>query len=383
MQQMRNHFAIVGIGETAVGKLSDKTALALRLEAAVAAIRDAGLVKSDIDGIIATQLRTNPQPNYSALLAECLGIMPAYVTDIALGGAAASSMIVNAASVIASGICSTVLCVSGDSRSSARARNDGRSRPSEDVKNLFGAGAAPIQYALAARRHMHEYGTTSRQFGAVAVACRKHASLNAAAQMRKPITLEDHQNSPIIADPFRLLDCSLFSDGAAAMIVTSAERARDCPQPPVYIRGMGYSCEHVDVVASRSMTNTAARGASRQAFKMAEITPADVDVAELYDCFTSVVLVTLEDYGFCKKGESGAFVEGARVELGGSLPVNTHGGLLSHAHIGGISHIAEAVTQLRHKAGSRQVKDAKIAAASGQCGELGIHVTLILDNFSH
>ena len=189
MQQMRNHFAIVGIGETAVGKLSDKTALALRLEAAVAAIRDAGLVKSDIDGIIATQLRTNPQPNYSALLAECLGIMPAYVTDIALGGAAAASMIVNAATVIASGICSTVLCVSGDSRSSSRARNDGRRRPTEDVKNLFGAGAAPIQYALAARRHMHEYGTTSRQFGAVAVACRKHASLNAAAQMRKPITL--------------------------------------------------------------------------------------------------------------------------------------------------------------------------------------------------
>ena len=170
---------------------------------------------------------------------------------------------------------------------------------------------------------MHEYGTTSRQFGAVAVACRKHASLNAAAQMRKPITLEDHQNSPIIADPFRLLDCSLFSDGAAAMIVTSAERARDCPQPPVYIRGMGYSCEHVDVVASRSMTNTAARGASRRLQDGGDYT-RNVDVAELYDCFTSVVLVTLEDYGFCKKGESGAFVEGARVELGGSLPVNTH-----------------------------------------------------------
>ena len=383
MSGIGGQFAIVGIGETPVGKLPDRTALSLRLEASVAAMRDAGIEKQEIDGIITTQMRSNPQPNYSALLAERLGIMPAYVTDISLGGAAAASMIVNAAATIASGLCSTVLCVSGDSRSSARAQSQSRQRSiseAEDLRNLFGAGAAPIQYALAARRHMYEYGTSSRQFGAVAVACRRHAALNPAAQMRKPITIEDHQNSKMIADPFRLLDCSLISDGAAALIVTRADRARDCRQPPVYILGTGYSCEHSEIVSSRSMTMTAARGAARQAFESAGISPQDVDVAELYDCFTAVVLVTLEDYGFCKKGEGGGFVEGGRIELEGALPVNTHGGLLSHAHIGGISHLTEAVTQLRHQAGLRQVNDARIAVASGQCGEMGIHVTLLFGN---
>jgi len=373
--------AIAGIGETPIGKLPDRTALSLRLEASVAAMQDAGIQKREIDGVITTQMRSSPQPNYSALLAERLGIAPTYVTDISLGGAAAASMIVNAATTIASGLCSTVLCVSGDSRSSARARL--RSRPrsmseAQDLRNLFGAGAAPIQYALAARRHMHEYGTSSLHFASVAVACRRHASMNAAAQMRKPITIEDHQKSPLIADPFRLLDCSLVSDGAAAMIVTRADRARDCRQPPVYLRGTGYSCEHSEIVGSHSMTTTAARGAARQAFGRAGIVHKDVDVAELYDCFTSVVLVTLEDYGFCGKGEGGVFVQGGKIELGGRLPVNTHGGLLSHGHIGGISHLIESVSQLRHQAGLRQVKDAHIAVASGQCGELGIHVTLLL-----
>jgi acetyl-CoA acetyltransferase len=339
--------------------------------------------KREIDGVITTQMRSHPQPNYSALLAERLGITPTYVTDISLGGAAAASMIVNAAATIGSGVCSTVLCVSGDSRSSARARSQSRRRlagEAEDLRNLFGAGAAPIQYALAARRHMHEYGTSSRQFGAVAVACRRHAAMNPAAQMRQPITIEDHQNSPLIADPFRLLDCSLISDGAAAMIVTRIDRAGDCRQPPVHILGMGYSCEHSEIASSRSMTTTAARGAARQAFEMAGVTAADVDVAELYDCFTAVVIVTLEDYGFCQKGEGGSFVEGGRIEIGGDLPVNTHGGLLSHAHIGGISHLTESVIQLRHQAGLRQVKDARVAVAGGQCGELGIHVTLLLAN---
>jgi len=344
-------------------------------------MRDAGIQKHQIDGVITTQMRSNPQPNYSALLAERMGIAPAYVTDISLGGAAAASMIVNAAATIEAGLCSTVLCVSGDSRSSARTQS--RSVPrfvteAKDLRNLFGAGAAPIQYALAARRHMHEYGTSSRDFGAVAVACRRHASMNAAAQMRKPITIEDHQSSPLIADPFRLLDCSLVSDGAAAMIVTRVDRASDCRQPPVYLRGTGYSCEHSEIVASRSMTTTAAQAAARQAFERAGMAPRDVDVAELYDCFTSVVLVTLEDYGFCKKGDGGAFVQGGQIEFGGRLPVNTHGGLLSHGHIGGISHIIESVAQLRHQAGLRQVKDAHIGVASGQCGELGIHVTLVL-----
>jgi acetyl-CoA acetyltransferase len=225
---------------------------------------------------------------------------------------------------------------------------------------------------------MHEYGTTSEQFGAVAVACRTHACLNPNAQMRNPMSLEDHQKSRMIADPFRLLDCSLVSVGAGALIVTSSARARDLAKPPVYVLGMGYSCRFGSGAYAESLTTVAGRDASSQAFRMAGLAPNDVDLAELYDCFTYVVIVTLEDYGFCRKGEGGGFVENGRIQLGGDLPVNTHGGLLSQAHVGGILHVTEAATQLRHEAGSRQVEQAEVAAVSGQCGQLGIHATLLL-----
>jgi acetyl-CoA acetyltransferase len=380
MANIRGRCAIAGIGETQVGKLPDRTPLSLRLEAAVAALKDAGLKKDTIDGVITRQPRRNPQPNYSALLSERLGIHPSYINDISLGGAGSASMVINAVSAIAAGLCSTVLCIGGDSQSSSRGRaTHGRlATGGEDFQNPFGGGDAPILYGLAARRHMHEYGTTSRQFGAVAVACRKHATLNPNAQMKEPITLSDHQESRLIADPFRLLDCSLVSDGAGAVVVTEAERARDGARPPVYVLGMGSACRYSDLVYSHLLTMGAAKDAAAAAFKASGLTPGDVDVAELYDCFTYVVLVTLEDYGFCKKGEGGSFVENGRIELGGEIPVNTHGGLLSQAHIGGMLHITEAVAQLRREAGARQVKNAEVAAVSGQCGVLGIHVTLLL-----
>ena len=380
MSTVRGRYAIVGSAETEVGKLPGRSALAVRLEAAVKAIRDAGLDKSQIDGVVARQPRRNPEPNYSALLSERLGIQPSYITDISLGGAAAASLVLSAVSAIEAGLCTTALCVGGDAQSAYRgvpAR--GRlATPGEDFRSPFGADGAPVMYALAARRHMYEYGTTSRQFGAVAVACRRHASLNPNAQKRQPITIEDHQNSRFIVDPFHLLDCSLVSDGAGAVIVTTAERARDLPQPPVYVLGMGNACRFGELTYAVPITTTAAPEAARRAFAMAGVTAPDIDFAELYDCFTPVVVMTLEDYGFCAKGEGGAFVEGSRIELGGELPVNTHGGLLSQAHIGGMLHITEAVTQLRHQAGDRQVADAEVGVVSGQCGELGIHVTLVL-----
>jgi acetyl-CoA acetyltransferase len=290
-------------------------------------------------------------------------------------------MVINAVSAIKAGLCSTVLCSSsgGGQAQSRDGRKHGKmSTGWEDFMFPFGALAAPIEYGLAARRHMHEYGTTSRHFGAIAVACRKHACLNPNAQMRKPITIEDHQNSRMIADPFRLLDCSLVSVGAGAVVVTGTERAKDFSQPPVYVSGMGYGCRFATAPYADNLTTVAGKEASRQAFEMAGLKPKDVDVAELYDCFTYTVLVTLEDYGFCGKGEGGPFVENGRLELGGELPVNTHGGLLSQAHVGGILHVTEAVTQLRHQAGPRQVEDAVVAAVSGQCGQLGIHATLLL-----
>ncbi len=381
MSNISGKYAIVGIGETEVGRRSDKSITALGLQAAVAAIKDAGLEKQQIDGIITHQQRSNPQANTSALLADRLGIKPAYLNETSLSGAAAASMVIDAVAAIEAGMCSTVLCTSagGGQALSRDGQKHGRlSTGWEDFMHPFGAVAAPIHYGLAARRHMHEYGTTSRQFGAIAVACRKHACLNPNAQMKKPITIEDHQSSRMIADPFRLLDCSLVSTGAGAWIVTSADRARDLAKRPAYILGMGSASVFSGVTYAEDLTSVGGRESSRRAFAMAGLKPADVDVAELYDCFTYTVLVALEDYGFCKKGEGGAFVEGGRIELGGELPVNTHGGLLSQAHIGGMLHITEAVTQLRGAAGPRQVEDAEVAAVSSQCGQLGIHVTLLL-----
>ncbi len=383
---MQSRSAIVGIGQSEVGRRSEKSSIALGLQAAVAAIRDAGLEKGQIDGIVTSQPRSNPMPNCSAFIAERLGIQPAFINDISLGGAAAVSMVISAAGAIQSGLCTTVLCASagGGQPVSKNGRGHGKLASGwEDFLYPFGAVAAPVDYALAARRHMHEYGTTSRQFGAIAVACRKHACLNPNAQMRKPITLEDHQNSEMIADPFRLLDCSLVSVGAGAVVVTSAERARDFPQPPAYVLGMGCSCRFGSVAYAESMTTVGGKDSSRTAYQMAGIKPSDVDVVELYDCFTYTVLVALEDYGFCAKGEGGAFVENGRIELGGELPINTHGGLLSQAHVGGILHITEGVTQIRGHGGPRQVKDAEVAAVSGQCGQLGIHATLLLGNHAH
>lgn len=379
----RTACAIVGIGETEVSRRSEATSVSLGLQAAIAAIRDAGLSPSDIDGVITQQTRANPQANASPLLAQRLGIRPVHVNDISLSGGAPSAMVANAVAAIQAGLCSVVLCASGGGDQPLSREGRGRGRLStgwEDFMNPFGAAAAPVSYALGARRHMHLYGTTSRQFGAIAVACRKHAQLNPNAVMRKPMTLDDHQASRLLADPYRLLDCCVPAVGAGAVIVASAERARDLAQAAVHVSGIGMSSlfatlEHADELAS-----AAAAGAATRAFAMAGVAPSDIDMAQLYDPFTSVVLVTLEDYGFCAKGEGGAFVENGRIELGGDLPVNTHGGLMSQGHLGGIAHVTEAVRQLRGQAEGRQVEAARTAVVSSQCAQLGMHVSLVLAN---
>jgi acetyl-CoA acetyltransferase len=198
--------------------------------------------------------------------------------------------------------------------------------------------------------------------------------------MRTPITIEDHQASPYIAEPLRRLDCSLVSEGAGAVVVTTADRARDMVHPPVYLIGVGSACRYSEATYHWPLLPTGAEDASRKAFAEAGITPKDVDVIEFYDCFTHVPMIQIEDYGFCGRGEGGAFAEGGRLELGGELPLNTHGGLLSQAHIGGMLHINEGVTQIRGDGGERQVPGAKIAAVSGECAELGIHMSLIMSS---
>jgi acetyl-CoA acetyltransferase len=244
----------------------------------------------------------------------------------------------------------------------------------------YGA-TVPAYYALIARAYMDAYGATEEQLASVAVSARQHASLNDNAQMQEIISVDDVLSSRMIADPLHLLDCSLVSDGGAAVILTSADRAADFPHAPVYVLGAGEGHGHEHISQARSLTTSAAVESGRRAFEMAGLSPSDVDVAEIYDCFTPVVLIELEDLGFCEKGEAGAFVESGATALGGSLPMNTHGGLLSHCHPGNpgsMFALTEAVTQLRHDAGKRQVKDAEIALAHAQGGIMSSHATLIL-----
>ncbi|MDY6862788.1 MAG: thiolase family protein, partial [Thermodesulfobacteriota bacterium] len=211
-------------------------------------------------------------------------------------------------------------------------------------------------------------------------ACRKHACLNSNAQMKKPVTIEDHQNSPMVIDPFHLLDICLVSDGGAAVLVTSAETAGSLKSKPVFISGVGegHNAYHLDNAVSLTEFE-GTKNSAKNALKMAGLELGDIDLAEIYDCFTYTMLVQLEDYGFCRKGEGGAFVENGRIELGGDLPVNTHGGLLSQAHLDGMAHITEAVKQLRGVCGDRQVKDAEVALVTGNGGHFFTsHSTLLL-----
>jgi acetyl-CoA acetyltransferase len=375
---LSGRYAIVGVGESELGRKLGRTELSLHLEAATRALADAGIQKASVDGVMTRPTMVEPQFNYSASLAGRLGIQPTYITDVAMSGASSVAMVLNAVAALEAGFCTTVLCVNGDVQTRDGRVRGGLTSIVEDFEKPFGMLGAPVTYGLPARRHMYEYGTTSKQFGEVAVACRMHAALNPNAVYRTPITIEDHQASRMVVDPFRLLDICPRTDGAGAVIVTSAERARELAQAPVYLLGLGEFNTHADVQYAPSMTSIAMRGASQQAYAMAKLKPEDIDVAELYDCFTSVVIATLEDYGFCEKGEGGSFVENGRIRLGGELPVNTGGGLLSQAHASGFLHITEAAIQMRGQAGDRQVIGAETAIVSGQCGALGINACMIL-----
>lgn len=228
---------------------------------------------------------------------------------------------------------------------------------------------APAQwYSLMARRHMHEFGTSAEQLGAVAIAMRKHAQLNPAALMRdRPLTMEEYLASPIIFGPYRLLDCCLETDGAAAVVVMAADRVADLRSRPVWISGVatGHPYPADDITNRRDIFRIGLTSAAPRAFAMAGVSPEEMDFAQLYDCFTFELVQQIEELGFCRRGEGGGFVEGGRIELGGELPVNTHGGLLSEAHVMGMNHVVEAVKQLRGNAGERQVKDARMGVVTG------------------
>jgi len=384
VDSLRGKVAIVGAADTEVGKVPQLGATALCVDAARRALEDAGITKDQVDGLVTCNSMAEPYMYHAEAIAEYLQIFPRYCISVGAGGGTTFSILHHAASAITTGVCDTVLISMADSLRTGLSREQAMSLQSSTGHPQFEipyGPTVPAYYALIARAHMEAYGTTPEQLAAVAVSGRKYAALNSNAQMRDLISIEDVLSSRLIADPLHLLDCSLVSDGGAAVILTSADRATDFPHHSVYILGAGEGHGHEHISQAQSLTSSAAVDSGRRAFEMAGLSPKDIDVAELYDCFTPVVLIELEDLGFCKKGEAGAFVEAGGTALEGPLPVNTHGGLLSHCHPGNpgsMFALTEAVRQLRRQAGARQVKNAEVALVHGQGGIMSSHTTLIL-----
>lgn len=377
--------AIAGLGLTEVGKVYGRSATDFAAEAVRLAAADAGLAMSELDGLLVSP-GTRGQPTLA--LQKVLGLRDLrMLAEIKALGASAGIMIAQAAAAVTSGAASAVACVYADAplqpRGSGRDAFGSPRGPSGFASywNAAGAVTPNVFYAMAARRHMETYGTTSEQFAAVALAQRQWAAGNPDAMFREPLTLAEHQDSPLIADPLHLLDCCLVSNGGAAVIVTTAERARELAQPPVLILGWGQG--HPGQQLSRGGPfglRTGAATSGPDALRMAGVELGDVNLVELYDCYTYTVLVTLEDYGFCPKGEGGKFVADGRLAPGGDLPCNTGGGQLSAFYLTGFTPVVEAVVQARGQAGARQVAERDVILVSGNGGVLEHHATLVLSS---
>jgi len=387
-------YAIIGLGVVA-GPQPDRSERMIAAECARRAIADAGLTRDDIGGAIDLR-RTGgggDRASYSDTFTRVLGTKNNFYFTMGRGGALAGLGISAAMSYLDRGIADHVLlmgAVTDWSQSQVSRKKGFRGMAHTEKRGYWGKplgdSRAASHHSWMAARHMAVYGTTSRQLGAIAVAERAWANLNPEAKMHgRPMTVEDHQNSPIIADPYHLLDLSQVSDGGIAFVLTTAERARDRPKPPVYVLGQGFGEVSRDLWwEKKNFTHMAVEPAKSQAFGQAGLTLDDVDCAQLYDCFTGEVLLQLEDYGWCKKGEGGAFVESGAIGPGGSIPVNTSGGLLSCYHLGDLTGLAESVRQLRGEAGERQIKDCNVVLTTGHGGELvspgmcSIHTSTLL-----
>lgn len=378
--------AIVGVAEAdEIGIVPNKSSLQLQAEAARNALEDAGIDKSEVDAIFTAGTGVMD----SVLAAEYLGITPRYSDSTQVGGSSFEFHVQHAAAAINAGVCNVALIVHGQTTYSDRQRAGRLPRrwtylnpwfPASQYEGPHGAGTAPSVYAMAAMRHMYQYGTTQEQLAEIAVATRKWAQLNPKALMRDPLTIEDVLSSRYVAYPLHKFDCCLVTDAGGAAVVVAPERARDCRKPPVWLLGAGEAHTHTSIYAMPDLTETPAKISGPIAFGMAGVRPDDIDVVEVYDSFTYTVLVVLEDLGFCKKGEGGQFVQGQRTAPGGEFPLNTSGGGLSYTHPGmfGIFLIIEAVRQLRGECGERQVPGARLACVNGTGGVLSSCGTLIL-----
>lgn len=366
----RDRAAICGVGETAYSRDSGVSTLTLALRAIVAALHDAGLEPSDVDGVACHRVGDSVQ---AALVAESLGIGDLrYFVDQFGGGSASHSIVGQAAMAVVTGQADTVVCWRAiNARSEWRMGGTGRAAPDTiefQYQVPYGYATPPQQFAMAARAWMHDRDVGERDLGAVAVTTREHALRNPAAMQRKPLTMEEYLASRWVVEPFRLFDCCLETDAAVAVVVTTTERARHLAKVPVTISGAVWGSGQTLLSNGRDFTVTGAAAAARRLWQQAGFGPSDLDVAELYDAFTPLVLVQLEDYGIVGRGEAAGFVRDGGTRLDGTLPTNTHGGHLSAGYVHGLNHLAEAVRQLRGDLGERQVAGAESALSTGQCG---------------
>lgn len=372
----RGKTAIVGAATFGCGATPGYSSLELAHQASVLALRQAGLKPKDVDGLFVV---TMDDTLVGLTFAETLGIHPRVLDNNRTGGSSFQVHAMLAALALDAGLCDVALIAYGSNQRSSTGKlvQSSRASPWESPYRPM----RPISsYAMAAARHMHQYGTTKQQLGEVAIAARQWAQRNPEAFMRDPLTMEDYLKARMVADPFSARDCCLVTDGAAAVVMTRADRAKDLPNQPVYLLAGAQATTHREIANMPDLTVTALADAGARAYAQAGVSARDIDVVELYDAFTINTILFLEDLGFCGKGEGGAFVSGGRIAPGGSLPVNTNGGGLSFTHPGmyGLFTIVEAAQQLAGVAGERQVPDAKLAIAQGNGGELSHEALLIL-----
>lgn len=372
---LSGRYVIAGVGHTAFGKLPGSDTVSLNVEACRKAMEDAGVEKSQVDAVFVKVPTSAHEFMYGQKVAEALGIQPRMGGAWDQGGAANITLLSFAIMAIEAGQCEVALVCYADTPRSGNRAVYARPRGDDAAYGWFSTAAG---YAMIQRRHMIEHGTRAEDFGAVALASRRHGAENPAAQLRKPLTMDDYLASPFLVDPLRRDDCALVSDGAGAIVVMSAQKARELKvAAPVPVLGFGHGQTSWELAQRPDLTRTLATKASATAFAMAGVRPADVDVAQIYDCFTITVLMTLEDYGFCPRGQAGRFVADGAIEIGGKLPVNTSGGLLSETGMPGMQLIIEGVRQMRGTA-RLQVPGAKVAMVTNQGGTMHTHSTLLL-----
>jgi acetyl-CoA acetyltransferase len=374
--------AISGVGEIAPRRdTGDQTAVELISRVADLTVRDAGISLRDVDGLVVHQIRSMSMG--AVALVEMLGLQASFVDRVDHGGATGAAMIARAAMAVATGACTTCLCLTASARPpGAPGPRIADQSPIAEFEEPYGGIGANYGYALIARRYMHEYGATSEQLANVAVQQRANACVNPDAIFHgQPLTLDDVLSAPMSLDPLHLLEIVMPTGGAAGVLVTTTERARDLRQPPVRVLGVGEHVSHWSATYAPNLSTSGVKPAAARAFAMAGVIPADIGLVSAYDCYTITVLLTLEDAGFCPKGEAGRFVEHHDLRWNGDFPLNTHGGQLSYGQsgiAGGMSHVTEAVRQLQGRAAGRTVPGLELAFVHGNGGIMGEQVSLVL-----